>query len=81
MVDTRVEVAKEENPTVAQVAGREIRIRTKEKRIKIIRRKPWRLQGSKRTMLSIVSNVETPSTWRGTVRNQAHSNVQYIRVL
>ena len=31
-VETRVEVAKEENPTVAMVAGREIGIRTKEKR-------------------------------------------------
>ena len=38
MVETRGEVASEENPMVAQVAGREIRIRTKEKRIKIIRR-------------------------------------------
>lgn len=45
VLETREEVAKEESPTVAQVAGREKRIRTKEKSIKIVRRKLWRLQG------------------------------------
>ena len=41
VVETKeVETKVEENPTVAMVEGREIRIRTKEKRIKIIRRRP-----------------------------------------
>ena len=39
-VETRVEVVKEKNPMVAMVKGREIEIRRKEKRIKIIRRRP-----------------------------------------
>ena len=37
--------------------------------------------GIQKTMSSIVSNVGTPSTSRGTVRKQAHSSVQYTRVL
>ena len=80
-VETRVEVVKEKNPTVAMVEGREIEIRTKEKRIKITRRRPAQLRGSRKTISSIVSNVGTPSTLRGIVRNQVRSVVQYIRVL
>ena len=34
-VESRVEVVKEKNPTVAMVEGREIEIRTKEQGIKI----------------------------------------------
>ena len=40
VVETKVGVVNEENSVVVKVEGREIGIKTKEKRIKIIRRRP-----------------------------------------
>ena len=81
VVETRVEEVKEENLTVVRAGIKtKIRTKTKVKRTKTTRTRPYWLWGSNITMSNIVLNVGTPNISQEIVRRQVPSAVLYIKM-
>ena len=81
VAETKVVVVKEESLTVVRAGGKtNKRTKTKEKKTKMKRTRPYQLWGSKITMSSIVLSVGTPNILQEIVRRQVYSAALYIKV-